>query len=150
MRHGALYAREYGYDAEFEALVAEIVAKFLQHFDPRREACWIAERAGENVGSVFLVREDDAVAKLRLFLVEPSARGLGIGTRLVEECVRFAGAAGYRTVRLWTQSELLAARRVYARAGFSCVAEEPHHSFGKDLVAETWELGLGDGRAPSG
>jgi len=145
MRHGALYAREYGYDAEFEALVAEIVAKFLQHFDPRREACWIAEREGENVGSVFLVREDDEVAKLRLFLVEPSARGLGIGSRLVEECVRFARAAGYRTIRLWTQSELLAARRIYARAGFTCAAEEPHHSFGHDLVAETWELELRGG-----
>src|SRR5262245_26938805 len=128
MRHGALYAQEYGYDLQFEALVAEIVAKFLQHFDPRHEACWIAEREGENVGSVFLVREDDEVAKLRLFLVEPSARGLGIGSRLVDECVRFARTAGYRTVRLWTQSELLAARRIYARAGFHCVAEEPTHS----------------------
>ena len=144
MRHGALYAQEYGYDADFEALVAEIVARFLQHFDPRREACWIAEREGENVGSVFLVREDDEVAKLRLFLVEPSARGLGIGSRLVGECVRFARSAGYRMVRLWTQSELLAARRIYARAGFSCVAEEAHHSFGHDLVAETWQLELAD------
>jgi DNA-binding MarR family transcriptional regulator/GNAT superfamily N-acetyltransferase len=145
MRHGALYAQEYGYDMQFEALVAEIVARFVQHFDPAREACWIAERAGENVGSVFLVSDGDEVAKLRLFLVEPSARGLGIGSRLVEECLRFARSAGYRAVRLWTQSELLAARRIYARAGFTCVAEEPHHSFGHDLVAETWELGLGDG-----
>jgi DNA-binding MarR family transcriptional regulator/GNAT superfamily N-acetyltransferase len=140
MRHGVLYAREHGYDLTFEALVAEIVAKFVQHFDPAREACWIAEREGESVGSVFLVREDDQVAKLRLFLVEPSARGLGIGSRLVEECLRFARSAGYRTVRLWTQSDLLAARRIYARAGFTCVAEEPHHSFGHDLVAETWEI----------
>jgi DNA-binding MarR family transcriptional regulator/GNAT superfamily N-acetyltransferase len=141
-RHGALYAEEYGYDHEFEALVAEIVAAFLRRFDPRRERCWIAEREGENVGSVFIVKESDEVAKLRLFLVEPSARGLGIGSRLVEECVRFSRSAGYRRIRLWTQSDLLAARRIYARAGFRPVAEEPHHSFGHDLIAETWELAL--------
>src|SRR5262245_51647548 len=141
-RHVALYAEEYGYDAQFEALVAEIVAKFVQHFDPKRERCWIAEREGESVGSVFLVKGSETVGKLRLFLVEPSARGLGIGTRLVDECVRFARSVGYEKIQLWTQSELLAARRIYARAGFRVIEEEPHHSFGHDLVSETWELKL--------
>ena len=141
-RHGELYRQEYGYDEEFEALVASIVAKFIQHLDPRRERCWIAEREGEAVGSIFLVKHAETVGKLRLFLVEPWARGLGIGTRLVEECISFARAAGYRKIRLWTQSELLAARRIYERAGFRLIAEQPHHSFGKDLVAETWELKL--------
>jgi DNA-binding MarR family transcriptional regulator/N-acetylglutamate synthase-like GNAT family acetyltransferase len=141
-RHGALYAREYGYDETFEGLVAEIVAKFVQGFDPRKERAWIAEREGENVGSVFLVRDTDEVAKLRLLLVEPKARGLGIGKRLVEECLRFAGQRGYRKINLWTQDELHAARRIYEDAGFRVVKKEPHRSFGKDLVAEIWEREL--------
>ena len=120
-RHGVLYAQEYGYDETFEALVAEIVAKFIQHYDAKRERCWIAEREGEIAGSVFLVAESKAVAKLRLLLVEPWARGLGIGARLVAECVRFARQAGYKKIVLWTQSELDAARHVYKKAGFHVI-----------------------------
>jgi GNAT superfamily N-acetyltransferase len=137
-----LYAREYGYDESFEALVARIVADFIDHLKPRRERCWIAERNGAPVGSVFLVEKSTRVAKLRLLLVEPEARGLGIGMRLVEECVRFARQAGYRRLTLWTQSELLPARSLYRRAGFRRVGKHRHHSFGKDLVAETWDLAL--------
>jgi GNAT superfamily N-acetyltransferase len=142
-RHGAIYAREWGYNAAFEALVATIVAHFLDRFDPARERCWIAEREGQIIGSVFLVKKSRTVAKLRLLLVEPDARGLGLGARLVQECIDFAREAGYRKLVLWTQSELDAARKLYQRAGFQCVATEKHDSFGKTgLVAETWELGL--------
>jgi GNAT superfamily N-acetyltransferase len=142
-RHGELYWQEYHYDERFEALVAEIVAEFIQNLDSKRERCWIAERNGENVGSVFLVEDSSSIAKLRLLLVEPSARGLGIGKRLVEECVHFGREAGYKKIMLWTQSELAAARSIYESAGFHRVAEERHDSWSrKNLVAETWEMAL--------
>lgn len=142
-RHGALYWDEWRYNAEFEALVARIVADFLDHLDPARERCWIAERGGERIGSVFLVSHSKTVAKLRLLLVDPAARGLGLGRRLVEECIGFARTAGYRKITLWTQSELTAARRIYKATGFKRVDSQPNDAFGRrGLVSETWELEL--------
>jgi DNA-binding MarR family transcriptional regulator/N-acetylglutamate synthase-like GNAT family acetyltransferase len=141
-RHGALYAEGYSFDETFEALVAGICAQFLKSFDAGRERCWIAEQDGENVGCVFLARQSDEVAKLRCLLVEPRARGLGIGGRLVQECIRFARLKGYARITLWTNSNLLAAIRLYQQAGFALVKEEPHHSFGQDLVGQTWDLEL--------
>ncbi len=140
--HGERYAGEYGFDSSFEALVAEIAAQFLRSFDASRERCWIAELDGAPVGSVFLVRHDDEVAKLRLLLVEPAGRGLGLGKRLVGECIGFARACGYRKITLWTQSILTAARKIYQDAGFVLVASEPHRSFGQNLIGETWEMRL--------
>jgi DNA-binding MarR family transcriptional regulator/GNAT superfamily N-acetyltransferase len=141
-RHGALYPAEYGWDSRIEALTAEIVAAFLKDFDPAREKCWIAEIDGKPVGSVFLVQEKDNVARLRLLIVDPKARGLGIGRRLVDECVRFAREAGYRKITLWTHGVLKAARAIYQQAGFQLVKEWVHDEFGKPEAAETWELKL--------
>lgn len=140
--HGALYAGEYGFDSSFEALVAEIAAKFLTSFDASRERCWIADIDGAPVGSVFLVRHSDDVAKLRLLLVDPAGRGQGLGRRLVAECIAFAQACGYRKITLWTQSILVAARKIYQDAGFVLVATDPHRSFGQSLIGETWEREL--------
>jgi DNA-binding MarR family transcriptional regulator/N-acetylglutamate synthase-like GNAT family acetyltransferase len=141
-RHGAIYAQEYGFDESFEALAAEIGAKFLKEFDPKKERAWIAEKDGENVGCVFLVKQSDEIAKLRMLLVEPKARGLGIGKRLVEECIRFARLKGYKKITLWTNDILATACHVYKETGFTLVAEERHHSFGHHLVGQTWELEL--------
>ena len=141
-RQGMLYAQDYGWDETYEALVAEILAAFVKSFDPKSERSWIAERDGEVVGSVFVVRKSPEVAKLRLLYVEPSARGLGIGKRLVDECIAFSRAKGYKTLTLWTNDILGSARRIYQAAGFKLIEEEPHHSFGKDLVGQTWDLEL--------
>jgi len=140
--NGALYAQEYGWDENYEALVAQIVADFIKGYDRNKTRCWIAEKDGENVGSVFLGKKSKTAAKLRLLIVDPKARGLGIGKRLVDECTRFARQAGYKKITLWTNSVLLAARSIYQKAGYELVKSETHHSFGKDLVGETWELKL--------
>lgn len=141
-RQAILYAQEFGWNSEYEALVAEIVAKFVREFDPKSERCWIAEKDGKAVGSVFVVRQDDVTAKLRLLAVDASARGLGIGRRLVDECLRFARLAGYKRMVLWTNSVLTDARKIYEKAGFQLIEEEPHRSFGKDLVGQIWARDL--------
>ena len=141
-RQAILYAQEYGWDETYEALAAEILAGFVKHHDPRSERGWIAEQAGEVIGSVFLMRGSDTVAKLRLLYVEHAARGHGLARRLVDACIGFARDTGYRTVSLWTNDVLVPARRIYQQAGFTCVSAEPHRSFGKDLVGETWALDL--------
>lgn len=142
MRHGAIYAEEYGWDSQFEALVAEVGAAFLRKHDPIYECAWIAEVDGEKVGCVFLVRYSEDTAKLRLLLVEPKARGLGVGRRLVQECIDFAKAAGYNRIILWTNSVLHSARRVYEAFGFRLIEQEPNDEFGPPSIAETWELTL--------
>ncbi len=141
-RQGMLYAQEYGWDGRFEALVAEIAARFIQRFKPEWERAWIAEIDGEIVGSVFLVRKSPRVAQLRMLYVEPKARGLGIGARLTDECIQWARARGYRRLTLWTNDVLVSARRIYVAAGFKLIGEEPHHSFGHDMVGQYWDLTL--------
>jgi len=148
-RQAILYAEEYGWDGTYEALAAEIVAQFIKNYDPQRERAWVAEKDGQRVGAVFVAKQSEEIARLRLLHVEREARGLGIGRRLVEECIRFARQAGYLKMTLWTQSVLHAARDIYKKAGFQVVHEEKHHSFGKDLTAETWELNLGTTRLPN-
>jgi DNA-binding MarR family transcriptional regulator/N-acetylglutamate synthase-like GNAT family acetyltransferase len=139
-RHGEIYFEEYNWNEEFEALVAEIVAKFMHDFDAARERCWIAEKDGENIGCIFLVKKDEETAKLRLLLVDPKVRGMGLGAKLIEECIRFARRCGYKKMVLWTNSVLLEARHLYQKFGFTLVEQEEHHSFGQDLVGENWEL----------
>jgi DNA-binding MarR family transcriptional regulator/GNAT superfamily N-acetyltransferase len=141
-RQGVLYAEEYGWDVTYEGLVAEILGSFIKQFDAVHENAWVAERHGSIVGSVFIVRESATIARLRLLYVEPSARGLGIGRHLVDSCIAFAREKGYRTLRLWTNDVLVSARRIYQAAGFRLAKEERHHSFGKDLVGQTWDLSL--------
>ncbi|MBR0814424.1 MarR family transcriptional regulator [Bradyrhizobium diazoefficiens] len=141
-RQAAAYAADYNWDISYEALVAEICAQFIRNYDAAREHCWIAEVGGEPVGSVFLVKATDEIAKLRLLQVEKKARGLGVGRALVDQCIQGARERGYRRMTLWTQSILAAARGIYQSAGFEVVATEPHHSFGQDLIGETWEMDL--------
>ena len=145
-RHAVLYGEEYGFDEQFEALVAKVAGQFLENFKPQRERCWMAELEGAVVGSVFVVENSPEVAQLRLLLIEPQARGIGLGRRLVAECIRFARSAGYSHLRLWTNDCLIAARLLYERAGFVLTESEPHHSFGQDLVGEIWELDLDQAR----
>lgn len=150
--HGEVYDAEFGWNLEFEALVAQIVADYAMHLDPRREAAWIAELDGRRVGCVFCVAdpEDRLAAKLRILLVDPGGRGQGLGGRLVDTCLQFARAAGYHRIRLWTNHPLTAARRIYVSRGFKLTAEEPHHSFGVDLIGQTYELDLTEARGPAG
>ncbi|HEX9654633.1 MAG TPA: helix-turn-helix domain-containing GNAT family N-acetyltransferase, partial [bacterium] len=142
-RHGVLYSEEYGFDESFEALVADILARFIQQHDPKRERLWIAEQEGEGVGSIMIVDAGEKVAQLRILLVEPKSRGRGLGKRLIDECIDFSKRAGYKKIKLWTQSVLVEARHLYEQAGFELVEEKAHHSFGHDLVAQIWELPLG-------
>ncbi len=142
MRHGELYAEEQGYDMRFEALVAQLAGEFYLRNDTVRERCWIAERAGKNIGCVFVFRKSARVAKLRMLLVEPSARGMGVGSRLIQECIEFARNQGYRKMTLWTHKSLAAARRLYRKAGFQLVRSAPNPSFGRKLVDEFWDLKL--------
>lgn len=141
-QHGLLYHQEYGWDESFEALVAQICADFINNYDPQKERCWIAEIGGEQVGSIFCVKAGEDVAKLRLLLVDSKARGLGLGTRLVQECIRFARRSGYKKLTLWTNDILVEARRIYEKSGFKLIEEERHHSFGHDLVGQNWDLML--------
>ena len=141
-QHGLLYNQEYGWDESFEALVAQICADFINNYDPKKERCWIAEMEGERVGSIFCVKASEDVAKLRLLLVVPKARGLGLGTRLVKECIRFARRSGYKKLTLWTNDNLIEARKIYEKNGFQLVEEERHHSFGHDLGGQNWDLML--------
>jgi len=141
-RHAVLYSQEYGWNQGFEALILEITANFLKNYDPKAERCWVAERSGEILGCVMLVKQTKRVAKLRLLLVEPSARGLGIGKRLVEECIHFARETGYEKMVLWTHSNLTAARGIYQKAGFQLVGTDSHEDFGLPVTAETWEMAL--------
>lgn len=141
-RHGALYAAEHGWSQEFEGLAAEILGRYVKNHDAKRERCWIAERHDEKVGSIFLMKKSEQVAQLRMLFVDPRARGLGIGVRLVQECTRFARRTHYKKIMLWTDNHLHTARRIYEAEGYELVKEEPHHSFGYDLVGQTWELAL--------